>query len=106
MTNGLVLYFVDIYYLSNIGFELNVKSDEIIIISFYFWCFTGWEPEGEKAPFLRTEPVKLTPAWEATNLPNDTLNLKGMNVIRFYIWPQSYIKWRSVLRPWERTKKR
>lgn len=36
VTNGLVLYFVDIYYLSNIGFELNVKSDEIIIISFYF----------------------------------------------------------------------
>jgi hypothetical protein len=39
---------------------------------------TGWgESEGEKAPFLRNEPVKLTPAWEGTNLPNDTLNLKG-----------------------------
>lgn len=34
--------------------------------------------DGEKAPFLRNEPVKLTPAWEATNLPNDTLNLKGI----------------------------
>ncbi|XP_013185137.1 equilibrative nucleoside transporter 1 [Amyelois transitella] len=38
----------------------------------------GWEAEGEKAPFLRNEPVKLTPAWEGTNLPNDTLNLKGI----------------------------
>ncbi|KAL0811436.1 hypothetical protein ABMA28_009838 [Loxostege sticticalis] len=39
----------------------------------------GWgEPEGEKAPFLRNEPVKLTPAWEGSNLPNDTLNLKGI----------------------------
>ncbi|XP_049880709.1 equilibrative nucleoside transporter 1 [Pectinophora gossypiella] len=38
----------------------------------------GWEAEGEKAPFLRNEPVKLTPAWEGSNLPNDTLNLKGI----------------------------
>ncbi|XP_026323185.1 equilibrative nucleoside transporter 1 [Hyposmocoma kahamanoa] len=38
----------------------------------------GWEGgEGERAPFLRNEPVKLTPAWEGSNLPNDTLNLKG-----------------------------
>ncbi|XP_063389561.1 equilibrative nucleoside transporter 1 [Cydia fagiglandana] len=37
----------------------------------------GWEAE-EKAPFLRNEPVKLTPAWEGSNLPNDTLNLKGI----------------------------
>ncbi|XP_073963495.1 equilibrative nucleoside transporter 2 isoform X1 [Choristoneura fumiferana] len=36
-----------------------------------------WEAE-EKAPFLRNEPVKLTPAWEGSNLPNDTLNLKGI----------------------------
>lgn len=34
--------------------------------------------DGEKAPFLRNEPVKLTPAWEGANLPNDTLNLKGI----------------------------
>lgn len=40
-------------------------------------CISGWEGDGEKAPFLRNEPVKLTPAWEGTNLPNDTLNLKG-----------------------------
>ncbi|CAH0401667.1 unnamed protein product [Chilo suppressalis] len=39
----------------------------------------GWSlPEGESVPFLRNEPVKLTPAWEGTNLPNDTLNLKGV----------------------------
>lgn len=38
----------------------------------------GWDAsEGEKAPFLRNEPVRLTPAWEGSNLPNDTLNLKG-----------------------------
>ncbi|VVC87874.1 unnamed protein product [Leptidea sinapis] len=36
-----------------------------------------WD-EAEKAPFLRNEPVKLTPAWEGSNLPNDTLNLKGI----------------------------
>ncbi|XP_026729029.1 equilibrative nucleoside transporter 1-like isoform X1 [Trichoplusia ni] len=37
-----------------------------------------WDAADEKAPFLRNEPVKLTPAWEGTNLPNDTLNLKGI----------------------------
>ncbi|KAG7297422.1 hypothetical protein JYU34_019409 [Plutella xylostella] len=40
---------------------------------------TGWDgTDTEKAPFLRNEPVKLTPAWEGSNLPNDTLNLKGI----------------------------
>ncbi|KAG6449036.1 hypothetical protein O3G_MSEX005869 [Manduca sexta] len=48
------------------------------IQDFVVAAFVGWEAEGEKAPFLRNEPVKLTPAWEATNLPNDTLNLKGI----------------------------
>nr|XP_021186537.2 equilibrative nucleoside transporter 1 isoform X1 [Helicoverpa armigera] len=37
-----------------------------------------WDGADEKAPFLRNEPVKLTPAWEGNNLPNDTLNLKGI----------------------------
>lgn len=32
----------------------------------------------EKTPFLHNEPVRLTPAWEGSNLPNDTLNLKGI----------------------------
>ncbi|KAF9408061.1 hypothetical protein HW555_012123, partial [Spodoptera exigua] len=36
-----------------------------------------WDAADEKAPFLRNEPVKLTPAWEGNNLPNDTLNLKA-----------------------------
>lgn len=37
--------------------------------------------EGERSPFLR-EPVRLTPAWEANNLPNDELNFKGMTMER------------------------
>uniref|UniRef100_A0A336MBT2 CSON014882 protein n=1 Tax=Culicoides sonorensis TaxID=179676 RepID=A0A336MBT2_CULSO len=35
----------------------------------------------EKAPFL-VEPVRLTPAWEESNLPNDELNFKGMTMER------------------------
>ena len=35
----------------------------------------------EKQPFLpNTEPVRLTPAWEDTNLPNDELNFKGVTM--------------------------
>lgn len=35
----------------------------------------------EKQPFLAaTEPVRLTPAWEDTNLPNDELNFKGVTM--------------------------
>ncbi|XP_053619521.1 equilibrative nucleoside transporter 1-like isoform X2 [Plodia interpunctella] len=56
---------------------LNLKWYPEIGVS-TFLITKGWEAEGEKAPFLRNEPVKLTPAWEATNLPNDTLNLKGI----------------------------
>ncbi|RZF43472.1 hypothetical protein LSTR_LSTR001733 [Laodelphax striatellus] len=36
--------------------------------------------EFEKQPFLPTEPVRLTPAWEETNLPNDELNFKGVTM--------------------------
>ena len=41
----------------------------------------------EKQPlFERTgpiiEPVRLTPAWEETNLPNDELNFKGVTMER------------------------
>lgn len=32
--------------------------------------------EVERAPFL-AKPVRLTPAWEANNLPNDELNFRG-----------------------------
>lgn len=34
----------------------------------------------EKQSFLTPEPVRLTPAWEAGNLPNDELNLKGITM--------------------------
>lgn len=37
--------------------------------------------ETERAPFLN-EPVRLTPAWEEKNLPNDELNFKGMTMER------------------------
>lgn len=33
--------------------------------------------EVERAPFL-AKPVRLTPAWEANNLPSDELNFRGM----------------------------
>lgn len=41
------------------------------------WLFSDGT-DGERAPFL-AEPVRLTPAWEASNLPNDELNFKGMS---------------------------
>ncbi|XP_014284631.1 equilibrative nucleoside transporter 1 isoform X1 [Halyomorpha halys] len=34
----------------------------------------------EKQAFLGPEPVRLTPAWEETNLPNDELNFKGVTM--------------------------
>uniref|UniRef100_A0A8D8B0X4 Equilibrative nucleoside transporter 3 n=1 Tax=Culex pipiens TaxID=7175 RepID=A0A8D8B0X4_CULPI len=42
----------------------------------------GANHEAEKSPFLPTEPVRLTPAWEENNLPNDELNFKGMTMER------------------------
>lgn len=41
-------------------------------------CVIG--AEFEKQPFLPTEPVRLTPAWEETNLPNDELNFKEVTM--------------------------
>ncbi|BES96821.1 equilibrative nucleoside transporter [Nesidiocoris tenuis] len=35
---------------------------------------------GEKTTFLTPEPVRLTPAWEETNLTNDELNFKGVTM--------------------------
>ncbi|XP_014241524.1 equilibrative nucleoside transporter 1 isoform X1 [Cimex lectularius] len=35
---------------------------------------------GEKQAFLAPEPVRLTPAWEETNLTNDELNFKGVTM--------------------------
>jgi hypothetical protein len=37
----------------------------------------------EKQPLFErstAEPVRLTPAWEETNLPNDELNFKGVTM--------------------------
>lgn len=47
-----------------------------------FGRVTAVSGEGhEKQPFLaNTEPVRLTPAWEETNLPNDELNFKGVTM--------------------------
>ncbi|XP_077286740.1 equilibrative nucleoside transporter 2 [Arctopsyche grandis] len=41
---------------------------------------SGSDMNPEKTPFLAAEPVRLTPAWESCNLPNDTLNLKGVTM--------------------------
>ncbi|XP_031633474.1 equilibrative nucleoside transporter 1 [Contarinia nasturtii] len=41
----------------------------------------GSNGEVEKAPFI-AKPVRLTPAWEANNLPNDELNFRGMTMER------------------------
>ncbi|XP_053685402.1 equilibrative nucleoside transporter 1 isoform X1 [Sabethes cyaneus] len=42
----------------------------------------GLGHEMEKTPFLPSEPVRLTPAWEENNLPNDELNFKGVTMER------------------------
>lgn len=47
--------------------------------SFLFFSFLdGSNSEVEKAPFI-AKPVRLTPAWEANNLPNDELNFRGID---------------------------
>lgn len=45
----------------------------MLVIDFCFADGSGVE----STPFL-AKPVQLTPAWEANNLPNDELNLKGI----------------------------
>ncbi|XP_055678225.1 equilibrative nucleoside transporter 1 isoform X2 [Lutzomyia longipalpis] len=43
----------------------------------------GGSGEIERTPFItHNEPVRLTPAWEESNLPNDELNFKGMTMER------------------------
>lgn len=42
----------------------------------FFFFLDGSNSEVEKAPFI-AKPVRLTPAWEANNLPNDELNFRG-----------------------------
>lgn len=53
-----------------------------ITINYYNYFFSTGNSGGEfeKQPFLPTEPVRLTPAWEETNLPNDELNFKGVTM--------------------------
>lgn len=41
----------------------------------------GSHGEVEKAPFI-AKPVRLTPAWEANNLPNDELNFRALTMDR------------------------
>lgn len=58
-------------------------------------CADSGSTEVERAPFL-AKPVRLTPAWEANNLPNDELNfrgtklnwwiLKGWTIIAIFSW--------------------
>lgn len=43
---------------------------------FFVFVLDGSHGEVEKAPFI-AKPVRLTPAWEANNLPNDELNFRG-----------------------------
>lgn len=45
------------------------------MFSFPITISPGTNNETEKSPFL--EPVRLTPAWEENNLPNDELNFRG-----------------------------
>lgn len=55
----------------------NITNHSICVSSFIRFCaFADGGSEVEKAPFL-AKPVRLTPAWEANNLPNDELNFKG-----------------------------
>lgn len=51
----------------------------ILCFSFLFFL-DGNNGEIEKSPFI-AKPVRLTPAWEANNLPNDELNFRGVHCI-------------------------
>lgn len=61
--------------LAQIHVRYNVAYKTFIADSHTSQSQTGSETT-EKAPFL-VEPVRLTPAWEESNLPNDELNFKG-----------------------------
>ncbi|XP_063704315.1 equilibrative nucleoside transporter 3 isoform X2 [Culicoides brevitarsis] len=60
---------------------LNNRNGGVSIVSNGHTSQTGGSETTEKAPFL-VEPVRLTPAWEESNLPNDELNFKGMTMER------------------------
>lgn len=74
------------YILSLISFWKFLKQLLFLICWFAFFFFqdvTSNDGEFEKAPFL-AKPVRLTPAWEANNLPNDELNFKGNIRLNLY----------------------
>lgn len=50
-----------------------------------FFFSDGSNSEVEKAPFI-AKPVRLTPAWEANNLPNDELNFRGIETFIVSVW--------------------
>jgi hypothetical protein len=52
-------------------------------MSCYFCAFSSDADYYEKQPLFErasAEPVRLTPAWEETNLPNDELNFKDVTM--------------------------
>lgn len=55
------------------------KQINYLYLFLFLYYLTDGGAEVEKAPFL-AKPVRLTPAWEANNLPNDELNFKGNKV--------------------------
>lgn len=56
-----------------------IYTDGLICI-FLAFLSDGSNGEIEKSPFI-AKPVRLTPAWEANNLPNDELNFRGVHCI-------------------------
>lgn len=53
-------------------------SDHIVYFISLREIFLDGNSEVERTPFItHNEPVRLTPAWEESNLPNDELNFKG-----------------------------
>lgn len=62
---------------SHIYISIHFKEDIRILLD-------GSNSEVEKAPFI-AKPVRLTPAWEANNLPNDELNFRGIVYTQFCV---------------------
>lgn len=87
-SNNNVSYFINlcliwhwIYYsgfFSSHRFFITSKKLWYNVKVYSIFSFADGGSEVEKAPFL-AKPVRLTPAWEANNLPNDELNFKGNN---------------------------
>lgn len=65
-------------------YSVMLRIDTSLTVGTISFPFAGnSNVEAEKSPFLeKSEPVRLTPAWEENNLPNDELNFKGKLVLR------------------------